>query len=108
MAAFSGFYESPGPPPSGDACGIAPSHRHANKNGQQRRYIGLLSPPLSFDQNIAKRPCYGPFKLTPSYYINLIDGISLFTSYWPPPLPPPTILLSADEPDFDNTHSLVV
>ncbi len=35
--------------------------------------------------NVAKRPCYGPFKLTPSYYINLIGVISLFVSYWPPP-----------------------
>jgi hypothetical protein len=28
MVAFSGFYESPGPPSSGNARGIAPSHRH--------------------------------------------------------------------------------
>ena len=44
-----------------------------------------LSPPLSFDQNVAKGPWYGPFKLTPSYYFNLIGVISLFISYWPPP-----------------------
>jgi hypothetical protein len=47
-----------------------------------------LLPPLSFDQNVAKRPCYGPFKLTPSYYINLIGVIGLFVSFW---LPPPTM-----------------
>ena len=32
---------------------------------------------------VAKRPCYGPFKLMPSYYINLIGVISLCVSYWP-------------------------
>jgi len=86
MAAFSGFYENPGPPSSGNAHGIAPSHCHGYQNGQQQRYICLLSLPLSFDQNVAKRPCYGPFKLILSYYINLIGFISLFVSYWPPPL----------------------
>jgi hypothetical protein len=34
--------------------------------------------------SVAKRPCYGPFKLTPSYYINLIGVISLWIFYWPP------------------------
>jgi hypothetical protein len=29
MAAFNGFYENPGPPSPGNACGIAPSHRLA-------------------------------------------------------------------------------
>ena len=62
MAAFSGFYESPGPPSSGNARGIAPAQRHGYQIGQQRRYICSLWPPLSFDQNVAKRPCYGPFK----------------------------------------------
>jgi len=37
MAAFGGFYESPGPPPSGDALGILPrhcdGHRMASKVG---------------------------------------------------------------------------
>jgi hypothetical protein len=37
MVAFSGFYESPGPPPSGDALGIVPphcdGHRMASKVG---------------------------------------------------------------------------
>jgi len=41
-------------------------------------------PPLSFDQNIAKRSCDGPFKLTPSYYINLIGVLCLFICYWSP------------------------
>jgi hypothetical protein len=67
MAALSGFYDIPGPPLSGNAAVIAPLHRHGYQNGQQRRYICLLSPPLLFDQNIAKRLCYVPFKLTPSY-----------------------------------------
>ena len=81
MAMFSGFNESPGPPLLCDACGIVPLHQHGFRNGQQQRYICSLSPPLSFDQNIAKRPCYGSFKLTPSYYIDLIGVISLFVSY---------------------------
>jgi hypothetical protein len=85
MAAFSGFYKSSGPPLSVDVRGIAPSHRHGYQNGQQRRYIRSLSPPLSFDQNVAKRPCYDPFKLTPSYDINVIGVISLCISFRPPP-----------------------
>ena len=82
MLGFSGFYESPGPHPLGNVHGIAPLHRHGYQNGQQWRYICLLSPPLLFDQKIAKRLCYGPFKLTPSYYINLIGVISPCVSYW--------------------------
>ncbi len=39
MAAFSGFWESPGPPPLGDVRGILPAHRHGHRNGQQSRYI---------------------------------------------------------------------
>ena len=39
MAAFSGFYESPGPPPSGDALGIVPLQRDGHRNGQQSGYI---------------------------------------------------------------------
>jgi hypothetical protein len=34
--------------------------------------------------NVAKRPCYGPFELTPSYYINIIGVISLCVYFWPP------------------------
>jgi len=85
MAAFSGFYKSSGPPPLVDARGIAPSHRHGYQNGQGRRYICLLSPPLLFDQNVANKTCCGPFKLTPSYDNNLIGVISLCISFWPPP-----------------------
>ena len=33
-------------------------------------------------ETVAIRPCYGPFKLTPSYDINLIGVISSFVSYW--------------------------
>ena len=78
MAAFSGFYESPGPPSLSDVCNIAKSHCHGYRNSQQWRFICSLLLLLSFDQNVAKRPCY--------YHINLIGVISLFVSYWPPPL----------------------
>ena len=36
MVAFSGFYENHEPPPSGDASGIVPPHRHGHQNDQQR------------------------------------------------------------------------
>ena len=39
MAAFSGFYESHKPPPSGDVRGIVPPHRHGHRNGQQSGYM---------------------------------------------------------------------
>ena len=39
MAAFSGFYESHEPPPSGDARARVPPHRNGHQNGQQRGYI---------------------------------------------------------------------
>ena len=39
MAAFSGFYESHKPPPSGDARGIVPAHRDGHRNGQQSGHI---------------------------------------------------------------------
>ena len=39
MAAFSGFYESHGPPPSGDVCGIVLGHRNGHLNGQQSGHI---------------------------------------------------------------------
>jgi hypothetical protein len=35
MAASSGFYQSPRPPPSGDACSIVPADRHGHQNVQQ-------------------------------------------------------------------------
>jgi hypothetical protein len=127
MAAFSDFYESHGPTPLGDACGIVPAHRHGHQNGQQsghilhclfvfyrpggrrgktehvvaqwRRLVAFMKAldllhqamhavlhhrtakaieiasnggtfiivAASFVQsNIAKRPCYGQFKLMPS------------------------------------------
>ena len=86
MAAFSGFYKSPGPPPLVDARGIAPLHCHGHRNGPQRRYIRSPPPPILIDQNIGKRPCYGPFKLTLSNDINQIGFISLCVSYWLPPM----------------------
>jgi len=39
MAAFSGIYESPGPPPSGDVRGIVLLHCHGHQNGQQSGHI---------------------------------------------------------------------
>jgi hypothetical protein len=39
MVAFSGFYESHEPPPSGDAHGIVPPHRDGHQNGQQSGYM---------------------------------------------------------------------
>jgi len=39
MVAFCGFYESHKPRPSGDACGIIPSHRDGHQNGHQSEYI---------------------------------------------------------------------
>jgi len=39
MAAFSGFYESHGPPPLVDARGIVPAHRHGHRNDQQSGFI---------------------------------------------------------------------
>ena len=46
MAAFSGFYENPGPPSLGDVRGIAPSHRHGYQNGLQWRCFCSLSLPF--------------------------------------------------------------
>ena len=39
MVAFSGFYESHEPPPSGDVRGIVPPQRHGHQNGQQSGYM---------------------------------------------------------------------
>ena len=39
MTVFSGFYESPGPPLSGNAHGIVPPHRNNHWNGHQSGYI---------------------------------------------------------------------
>jgi hypothetical protein len=43
MAASSGFYQSPGPPTLGNACGIIPAHRCSHQNGQQSWSIFLTS-----------------------------------------------------------------
>ncbi len=43
MAASSGFYQSPGPPPLGNACGIVLAHCRGHWNGQQSRSIFLSS-----------------------------------------------------------------
>ena len=39
MVVFSGFYESHGPPPSGNDLGIVPAHRNGHQSGQQREHI---------------------------------------------------------------------
>jgi hypothetical protein len=44
MAAFSGFYESPGPPLSDDALCIASMCPHGHQNGPERRYICSMPP----------------------------------------------------------------
>ncbi len=43
MAASSDFYQSPGPPPLGDARGIVPVHRCSHQNGQKSWSILLWS-----------------------------------------------------------------
>jgi hypothetical protein len=54
MAEFSGFYESPGPPSSGDVLGISPAHRHGYRNGPRRRCIYSPPPPISIAIIVAK------------------------------------------------------
>jgi hypothetical protein len=39
MAVFSGFYDCPGPPPSGDGHCIVPPHCDDHQNGHQSGYI---------------------------------------------------------------------
>jgi len=39
MAAFSGFFESHGPPPSGNVLGIVLPHCNGHRNSQQSWYI---------------------------------------------------------------------
>jgi hypothetical protein len=43
MATFSVFYQSPGPPPLGNARGIVLAHRHGHQIGQQSWFTYLLS-----------------------------------------------------------------
>ena len=50
----SGFYESPGPPSSGDVLGISPAHRHGYRNGPRRRCIYSPPPPISIAIIVAK------------------------------------------------------
>ncbi len=38
MVAFSGFYESHEPPPSGDVRGIVPPHRDGHQNAMWQHY----------------------------------------------------------------------
>jgi hypothetical protein len=68
----------------GNALHIAPAHRHGHRNGPRQRYIRSPPPPILAAVVLAKRPCYGPFKLTLNYYINLIGVICLCVSYWLP------------------------
>ncbi len=39
IAAFSGFYKSQEPPPSGDVHGIVPPHHDGHQNGQKIGHI---------------------------------------------------------------------
>ncbi len=43
MMAYSGFYQSPVPPPLGNACSIVPAHHRGHQNGQQIWSIFLSS-----------------------------------------------------------------
>jgi len=54
VVAFSGFYESPGPPSSGNARGIAPSHRHGYQKGLRWRCFCSLSPTFLLGIIVAK------------------------------------------------------
>jgi len=54
MAEFSGFYESPGPPSSGDVLPITPAHRHGHQNCPQWRCICSPPPPISIAVIVAK------------------------------------------------------
>jgi hypothetical protein len=61
MVAFSDFYESHGPPPSGDARGIVPAHRHrhGHRNGQQSGHIlqyGVTSRPMAVFSGFYESP----------------------------------------------------
>ena len=77
----SGFRCSPGHAALGNATCIASTPLHGHRNGLQWRCICLSTPPLSSDQIIAKRLWYGPFKVVPSYNINIIGVSSLFIYY---------------------------
>jgi hypothetical protein len=50
----SGFYESPGPPSSGDVLCISPAHRDGHRNGLRRRCICSPPPPISIAVMVAK------------------------------------------------------
>ncbi len=57
-ALTSGFRDSPGPPPSGDALGYVPAHRQGQQNGRQVWYFFVVflwhSNPLSVRGNTAR------------------------------------------------------
>ena len=54
MAEFSGFYESPGPPSSGDALGISLAHRNGYRNDPRQKCIRSSPPPFLLGVIIAK------------------------------------------------------
>ena len=54
MAVFSGFYESPGLPPSGDARGIVPPHHNDRRNGWNGHQSCSSPPPILLVIIIAK------------------------------------------------------
>ena len=68
MVAFSGFYESHKPPPSGSVHGIVPAHRDGHQNGRQSGHM-----PACDHQRSRCRPL-SPIKCLP-----------------PPPPPPPPL-----------------
>ena len=92
MVTSSGLQCSPGYAALGNAACIASTPPHGHRNGLQWRCICLSSQPLLSDQIVAKRPWYGPLKVTPSYDINLIGIIRLFICYWLSPTTMGTVL----------------
>ena len=54
MAVFSGFYESLGLPPLGDARGIVPPHCNDRRNGQNGHQCHSSPPPILLVKIVAK------------------------------------------------------
>ncbi len=77
-ASTSGFWDSPGPPPSVDALGYVPAHRQGQRNGRQVWYFFVVfswhSNPLSVRGNTAqilaqwRRPVASREALNPLYW----------------------------------------
>jgi hypothetical protein len=93
MAAFSGFWWSPGHAALGDALRIVSAHRHGHQNGPRWRYIRSPPLPISTAAIVAKDHVI-PLKLTPSSNTKLEGFINLFISYWPLPMTMDAVLVT--------------